>query len=643
MSLIEKLENIAETSANPENLGEHATIIQSVLRDDHDWTSQILPEIPEVEQLARPNRARNAYMKNYVFERDGEVFVMLSYAQIRDAFSESRWGLKDEEYQSRLKYCDERLVEFAKFFFPWFEHVESDKKEMIKHDFYHHRQSVPMRWKDMPDWLQNFMFDRGWELDEELKLIKYIFKIEPTMESLMEYPCSDIRTLVRFCRLIAKMHRQKGGLFDVQYGKYRYRCKPEFEMENSFFLGTYLNVDIRLMMGRDIITLGRRFTSRSMMNENKRVEPREPKYVFEQIDMNFLEGNDESYEELLQLAQTFREKEPLQITTHGQFLTKIPIGWFEEWSWIEHGSDKRPKKAIVDNEYEFEGDDEEDEDENKASFTPTLRVFSLERKRWGVVDVRDIKEYVYNTGLVDKIVMPENKRSMLKAVMTAKRDEMVADIIEGKHGGTVILADGPTGVGKTLTAECFSEFVKRPLYVVEMAEIGTSVERLEKALEKIFGRAARWGAILLFDEADIFLAERDLNLERSAVVGIFLRLLDYYSGTMFMTTNRGDIIDPAMRSRVSLFLPYGQLNYKARWQVWKNLMAHGKLTEQYGHLNDRIARLPLNGRQIRNCVRLLAALSNEKPLSDKDFVEVITLATGIKETLKNRVRSWFGK
>ena len=77
----------------------------------------------------------------------------------------------------------------------------------------------------------------------------------------------------------------------------------------------------------------------------------------------------------------------------------------------------------------------------------------------------------------------------------------------------MILVRGSTGVGKTLTAEVVSEYVKRPLYTISIGEIGVDLSRIENNLGTIFKRASRWNAILLLDEADIFLTRRDENIE----------------------------------------------------------------------------------------------------------------------------------
>jgi hypothetical protein len=46
--------------------------------------------------------------------------------------------------------------------------------------------------------------------------------------------------------------------------------------------------------------------------------------------------------------------------------------------------------------------------------------------------------------------------------------------------------------------------------------------------------------VLLLDEADVFMEARSSHdLDRNKLVAIFLRLLEYFEGIMFLTTNVG--------------------------------------------------------------------------------------------------------
>ena len=79
------------------------------------------------------------------------------------------------------------------------------------------------------------------------------------------------------------------------------------------------------------------------------------------------------------------------------------------------------------------------------------------------------------------------------------------DVVEGKGNGLAVLLHGPPGVGKTLTAEAIALATGRPLLVVSVAEIGTAASKAEARLTSILDNAARWRAVLLVDEADVFL------------------------------------------------------------------------------------------------------------------------------------------
>lgn len=66
-----------------------------------------------------------------------------------------------------------------------------------------------------------------------------------------------------------------------------------------------------------------------------------------------------------------------------------------------------------------------------------------------------------------------------------------------------------------------------PLYVVGAGDLGTTADRVDTALSVILKVSATWGAVVLIDEADVFLEERSLQfLERNAMVAVFLRHLE---------------------------------------------------------------------------------------------------------------------
>merc|ERR1711990_752453 len=168
--------------------------------------------------------------------------------------------------------------------------------------------------------------------------------------------------------------------------------------------------------------------------------------------------------------------------------------------------------------------------------------------------VEALEPIQYRTEAVHSLVMDGDRKKMVLA-MVKHAHSSFSDVIEGKGGGCIFLLHGPPGVGKTLTAEVTSEVLRRPLYSLTVGELGSSAESMEKRLRDTLELAELWDAVLLIDECDICLERRDsANVQRNAMTGIFLRLLEYHRGVLFLTSNRIDSFDPALYSRITVSL-----------------------------------------------------------------------------------------
>lgn len=255
---------------------------------------------------------------------------------------------------------------------------------------------------------------------------------------------------------------------------------------------------------------------------------------------------------------------------------------------------------------------------------PALSGFSLTAKRWGHVLVSSLSEIRFNRAAFDQLVLSPERKRLIHAVVNAHRQEQPGqakrtarfrDIIASKSGGTVFLLHGAPGVGKTLTAEAVAEMLGRPVYYVTMGELGTAVENVEARLAQVLDLCAAWQAVVLIDEADVFLERRASggggDILRNALVCVVLRLIEYFSGILFLTTNRVASFDPALESRVTIALRYDALDAGAREQVWRNLLGNLEDSDvDLGQLDfGRLAKHELNGRQIKNTIRLALALA----------------------------------
>jgi len=97
---------------------------------------------------------------------------------------------------------------------------------------------------------------------------------------------------------------------------------------------------------------------------------------------------------------------------------------------------------------------------------------------------------------------------------------------------------------------------------------------VETLLSFVFKVASRWNAIVLLDEADVFLAQRtSASTLNNSLVSVFLRQLEYYQGILFLTTNQVQTFDKAAISRVHYGLRYSPLGPNARREIWQRLLA----------------------------------------------------------------------
>jgi hypothetical protein len=241
-----------------------------------------------------------------------------------------------------------------------------------------------------------------------------------------------------------------------------------------------------------------------------------------------------------------------------------------------------------------------------------ILMFHLELHHHLWVHVDDIQPYVYQPELKQKLVLPAEHTDLID-ILTAEMDLLLDDIVEGKSGGTTVLCAGPAGVGKTLTAEVYAEIIRRPLYRVHSGQLGLSVAQMEQALKDTLTRAQRWGAVMLIDEADVYIKRRDDNIAANAVVGVFLRVLEYFNGLLFLTTNRINDIDEAIISRCIALIKYVPPNLADRRKIWSVMTAQFQLNLAPELIDQLAAQYPdATGRDIKGLAKLVAKYCHHK-------------------------------
>lgn len=265
--------------------------------------------------------------------------------------------------------------------------------------------------------------------------------------------------------------------------------------------------------------------------------------------------------------------------------------------------------------------------------------FAFSEKLWLEFSLSGIEEIQWNAEAFESLVLPDKIKSNLKGLVSSHRfnaARTIDDVIQGKGKGLNVVLHGPPGVGKTLTGESIAEYLKCPLYAVSAGELGTNSGSLERDLNRIMEITHSWGAILLLDEADVFLEARQAHdIHRNSLVSVFLRLTEYYQGILFLTTNRVETFDEAFQSRIHMGIRYDNLKPAARKKIWQHHVGKvekmaadgcedGKEQPKVKLFTDddfnELSKKNMNGRQVRAC-RFRTFIDFADPLADQKHRE----------------------
>lgn len=181
------------------------------------------------------------------------------------------------------------------------------------------------------------------------------------------------------------------------------------------------------------------------------------------------------------------------------------------------------------------------------------------------------------------IVLPPKKEKQLKEVFYAAKNRnkifeswgFDQKVSIGK--GLNVLFSGPSGTGKTMSAEILAYELGLDLYKIDLSRmVSKYIGETEKNLSKIFDEAESTNAILFFDEADALFGKRSevssahdryANIE----TGYLLQKMEEYSGITILATNLDKNIDNAFSRRISFMIDFPMPNKNNRLRIWQNI------------------------------------------------------------------------
>ncbi|KAI8666899.1 ATPase-AAA-core domain-containing protein [Fusarium sp. Ph1] len=267
---------------------------------------------------------------------------------------------------------------------------------------------------------------------------------------------------------------------------------------------------------------------------------------------------------------------------------------------------------------------------------PRMPAYGLKSKQWGWVLIENLTPVEASEVPFRSLQADPSTKSLVRSLVVGHQngglDNDFDDVVRNKAKGLVMMLHGKPGIGKTLTAESIAELNGSPLYSVSGGELSVDVSKVEEKLTSVFELGKRWKAIILLDEADVVMTKRSSSeLERNAIVAVWLRMLEYFEGILFLTTNRQDQFDEAFQSRIHLTIKLPDLGPKERQGIWEALVHfNGKVTDETSwtpQMFEILGKLEVNGRLIKNLLRTATyharSTKRDNPLRPSHLCEVI--------------------
>ena len=200
--------------------------------------------------------------------------------------------------------------------------------------------------------------------------------------------------------------------------------------------------------------------------------------------------------------------------------------------------------------------------------------------------------------------------------------------------------------GFCTASESVAEVTKRALLMATMGNLNKEdrVYYFEYELKRLLRYATMWKAVVVLDEADVFLEGRSdevgVGTQHNALVAVFLKHLEYFSEIVFLTSNRVNVFDKAMKSRIHLALEYSPPTLDMRRRIWTQYLLNAvPAAERDLDIEedvDNFLHEELNGREISNCVNTALTLARfeGRKLSEADVQVVLETRRAFEKTVQ---------
>ena len=221
----------------------------------------------------------------------------------------------------------------------------------------------------------------------------------------------------------------------------------------------------------------------------------------------------------------------------------------------------------------------------------------------------------------DDIVLPEDRTEQLREICNhvKYRDRVYTEwgfdrkLAMGK--GLCILFAGPSGTGKTMSADIIAGELGLDLYKIDLSNVVSKyIGETEKNLSRIFDEAETSNAILFFDEADALFGKRSEvkdSHDRYANIetGYLLQRMEEHEGIVILASNFRKNMDEAFTRRLHFTVEFPFPKEEDRLRIWEHVWPEAVPREPGLDLKFLARRFQITGGNIRNIALSAAFLA----------------------------------
>jgi len=216
----------------------------------------------------------------------------------------------------------------------------------------------------------------------------------------------------------------------------------------------------------------------------------------------------------------------------------------------------------------------------------------------------------------------------------------ISDVCDGlrEHGEGRLCLYGPPGTGKSAFGRYLAETLDRPLMIRRASDIlSPYVGVAERNMAKMFRDATEENAVLLLDEADTFLRDRN-GATRSwevSEVNEMLTQMESFQGIFIASTNLMGSLDAAALRRFDMKVKFDYLKPEQAWQLFQDTATKLQLEVSNTECAKLTKLVLLTPGDFANVVRQsrLRKMQSAQDLIDRLMAECKVKPEGMKQAI----------